>query len=171
MSTIVLNMHKVDLFKEPTPLVDLERYYDKIIDVQFWFEAEYSRIRNISQFKHTVIYNIYFNPIMLAQLSILDSFNIPRRVELAKLIDLLTTLYKIHYGEKTDLFHGLPPMREFSHIPIRPRTRLPVNIPPPPSSLVPYVRDSCPLPIFRQPPNYYYTTYSQYLFKDLNHEQ
>jgi hypothetical protein len=37
--------------------------------------------------------------------------------------------------------------------------------------LVPYVRDSCPLPIFRQPPNYYYTTYSQYLSKDLNHEQ
>jgi hypothetical protein len=111
-------MHKVDLFKEPTPLVDLERYYDKIIDVQFWFKAEYSCIRNISKFKHTVIYNIYFNPIMLAQLSILDSFNIPRRVELAKLIDLLTTLYKIHYGEKTDLFRGLPPMRGFSHIPI-----------------------------------------------------
>ena len=151
-----------DLFKEPISLFDLERFYDRVIDTQFWIDREQNEIKRINYQKYIILYKIHFDPILLAQLSILDSFHIQRRVELAKLIDLYTHLYKLHYGVRTDLFHGLPPLSYTAPLALRPRTRLPVNIPPPP---IPsrISLDDRPPPIQRQPPNYYYSQYRNYV--------
>ena len=165
-------MERLEIFGEPVPLYDLERFYDRLIDAQFWFEREYYEIERIDKVKHTALYKIYFSPIILVQLSILDSFHICRRVELIKLVDLFATLYKQHYGDKPDLLHGLPPMPLSSPMSAHPRIRLPDLIPPPPITVVTPIEERSPPPIMRQPPNYYYTYYRNYLdYRPSQHEQ
>ncbi len=65
-----------DLFKEPISLFDLERFYDRVIDTQFWIDREQDEIKHINHQKYIILYNIHFDPILLAQFSILDSFHI-----------------------------------------------------------------------------------------------
>ena len=115
----------------PIPILELEKFYDLIVDRQFWFEQHYNTIKTISSRRHKILYDIYFNPIILAQLSILDDKPLHRRIELIKLMEIFTTLVETLHGKRTDLLHGLPPMNPSPPIYIRPRNRLPVLLPPP----------------------------------------
>lgn len=115
-----------------TPLSRLEYFYDMLIDRQFWFEANSETIRQISPIRHKIIYDIYFHPVILAQLSILDDIIPFRKNDLIKLLELFITLVEINYGNKVDLLAGLPRANPNPPRADRPRKRLPTGIPTPP---------------------------------------
>ena len=115
-----------------SPLTEqLNWFYDLIIDRQFWFEANYEKIKEICPKRHKIIYDIYFHPTIIAQLSILNSEVPFRDYELAKLLLLFVTLVEMNYGTRTDLLAGLPPPNILFSTAERPRKNLPVNLPPP----------------------------------------
>lgn len=109
----------------------LERFYDIIIDRQFWYEQNYAEIKAISLMRHYLIHQIYFSPALLNQLDLIDASDLSssryRVVELQKLVTLFVFLVETNFGKRTDLLEGLPPINSIPPMSIRPRMRLPLN--------------------------------------------
>ena len=105
-------------------LYRLERFYDTLVDRQYWFERNFVTIKAISPLRHYIIHSIYFSPTIMTQLDIIDSNPLYRDVELQKLIDLFATSVERKFGKRTDLLAGLPFMNETVPLTQRPRIRL-----------------------------------------------
>ena len=109
----------------------LEWFYDLIIDRQFWFEENSNLIKSISARKHEILYNIYFHPKLLLQLSIINTPSKSRLIEIEKLLQIFFALVETYYGTGTDILSGLPLPSVQPKKAERPRKKLPVKIPPP----------------------------------------
>jgi hypothetical protein len=113
-------------------LDDLERFYDLIIDRQFWLDDNSALIRNICDTKFWMLHGIYFNPSIMAQLSILDKTEDKnRRQALFRLIYIFHAIVDMHCTEPATLLIGLPTMNPSPPKATRPRQRMPLKVPPP----------------------------------------
>jgi hypothetical protein len=118
---------------------ELEGFYDLIVDRQFWFNEHHQLISRIDKNRHAILYEIFFHPAILAQLSIIDSSIMPeyRRETLLRLLYIFHAIVAMRCFDSATILLGFPPMSRSPPRVERPRKRLPINVPPPPLKRIP----------------------------------